>query len=110
MGGHEVWEQRSSQSGAVLEERGREPEEVRMRPSCAFFSPLSQSNPCPTQERVEEADGRGCKAPPQRLTWLLICNPKVHGKGISLIVSKLIRQSVGQSSHQLMEGTQEELQ
>lgn len=54
--------------------------------------------------------GGGASLLHRDLTWLLICNPKVHGKGISLIVSKLIRQSVGQSSHQLMEGTQEELQ
>lgn len=78
-------------------------------PSLAFFSPLRQSNPCRTQEGAEEADGRGRKAPPQRLTWLLICSLKMHGKGTGLGVSTLIRQSVGWGSHQHTEGAQEKL-
>lgn len=56
----------AEQSGACPWRRGGgEREERGMRPSLTFFSRLRQSNPRPTQERAEEADGRGCKAPPR---------------------------------------------
>lgn len=55
------------------------------RPSLAFFSPLRQSNPWPTQEGAKEADGSAYKAPAQRLGSLLTCNLKMHSKSTSLL-------------------------